>query len=141
MLSQPGSPGSGAPGRDGEHRHDRRALARPGTARVETQGGRALQVEHLDDARPRAPHDEAGAVGRDARLRARRLPEHDVARVVDEALDRVSGGARGRGQRQRQGERHGEPPRHSSGAALSQPTAVTPASASQITALVRHQAQ
>ena len=88
--------------RDGEHRQDRRALARPGAVRVELERGCALQVEHLDDARAVAAQHEVRAVGGDRGVRAGRLGEHDVALVVHEALDRVRGGARGQRQQREQ---------------------------------------
>ena len=88
----------GAPGLHREHGQDRRSLARPRAARVELQRGRALQVEHLHDARPVPLEHEVRPVGRDAGVRAGRLRQHDVAGVVHEAADRVGGGARGQRQ-------------------------------------------
>ena len=80
------------------------------------------------------------AVGGDPRLRAGRLREHDVARVVHEPLDRVGGG---RGKREQGDERERALPARviPPSAARNQPTPVVTASAIQITALERHHAQ
>ena len=81
------------------------------------------------------------AVCRNRGVRAGSLGEHDVARVVHEAGNRMGRGTRGQRQQHREGERDRESSRHSSGRARYQPTAVVAASASQMTALARHQAQ